>query len=59
MKNKISLILATLVILLGSCASQKKVPYMIDAETIPQEALDKIAANNEPRVMPAISLRLP
>ena len=38
MKNKISLILATLVILLGSCASQKKVPYMIDAEKIPQEA---------------------
>ena len=58
MKNKISLILATLVILLGSCASQKKVPYMIDAETIPQEALDKIAANNEPRVMPGDLLEI-
>ena len=58
MKNKLSLILATLIILLGSCASQKKVPYMIDAETIPQEALDKIAANNEPRVMPGDILEI-
>ena len=31
---------------------------MIDAETIPQEALDKIAANNEPRVMPGDLLEI-
>lgn len=51
MKSKISLIFATLLLVLGSCASSKKVPYMIDAETISQEALDKIVSSNEPIVM--------
>ena len=58
MNTKISIIFATLAIILGSCASTKKVPYMVDAETISNEELSKIASNTEPTVLPGDLLEI-
>lgn len=58
MNSKISIIFATLAIILGSCASTKKVPYMVDAETISNEELSKIASNTEPTVLPGDLLEI-
>ena len=43
MKNKLTFAIATLLVFLGSCTSSKNVPYLIDAETLPQEALNSIS----------------
>lgn len=58
MKNKLSLIFATFIFLLGSCASSKKVPYMIDAESIPQETLNKIVQNVPTTALPGDLLEI-
>lgn len=58
MKLKLSLILTTLLLILGSCASTKKVPYMVDAETIPQEALKQIEKSTDPTVRPGDLLEI-
>lgn len=58
MKIKLTFVFATLMLLMASCASTKKVPYMVDAETIPQEELRKIAKNAEPIVMPGDILEI-
>lgn len=50
MKIRLSFILTTLILILGSCSSTKKVPYMVDAETIPQEVLNQIEKGTDPIV---------
>ena len=44
--------------IITSCASTKKVPYMVDAETIPQEALQQVAKSSEPVIMPGDLLEI-
>ena len=41
-----------------SCASSKKVPYMVGAETIPQEALQQVAKSTDPVIMPGDLLEI-
>lgn len=41
-----------------SCASSKKVPYMVGAETLPQEALQQVAKNTDPVIMPGDLLEI-
>ena len=47
-----------LVIILTGCASTKKVPYMVGAESIPQETLQQVAKSNEPIIMPGDLLEI-
>lgn len=58
MKLKLSFFLATVLLILGSCSSTKKVPYMVDAETIPQEALKQIEKSTDPTVRPGDLLEI-
>ncbi len=52
MKFNLSLILTSILLILSSCGSTKKIPYMIDAETIPQSVLQQASQASEPIVMP-------
>lgn len=45
-------------LLVTGCSTWKKVPYMVDAETIPQESLQQIAKNTEPVIMPGDLLEI-
>lgn len=45
-------------LIVTSCASGKSVPYMVDAETIPQETLQQVAKNAEPIIMPGDLLEI-
>lgn len=40
------------------CASSKKVPYMVGAETISQDVLQQVAKNTEPIIMPGDLLEI-
>lgn len=51
-------VLMLVAVLVTGCASWKKVPYMVDAETIPQESLQQIAKNVEPVIMPGDLLEI-
>lgn len=46
------------VIFLSSCSSPKKVPYLIDAETIPTEVLTQAPTMAEPVIMPGDLLNI-
>lgn len=49
MKNYLKIASLTLAIILSSCSSaHKKVPYMVDAETIPTEVLSNVLTSGEP-----------
>lgn len=52
MKSKHLLILAAAAILMASCNTTKDVPYMIDAQTLPQDVLKAAARSSDPTVMP-------
>ena len=43
---------------MGSCSSTKKIPYLVEAETIPEEALAQINKSSDPRVMPGDILEI-
>ena len=58
MKNKLTFAIATLLVFLGSCTSSKNVPYLIDAETLPQEALNSITKNAPATVFPGDLLKI-
>ncbi len=58
MKHIINSSIAVLVLILTSCSAPKKVPYMVDAETIPTEVLAQVAAVTEPVVMPGDLLNI-
>ena len=58
MKNKLTFAIATLLVFLGSCTSSKNVPYLIDAETLPQEALNSITKNAPATVFPGDLLEI-
>ncbi|MEZ3591060.1 MAG: polysaccharide biosynthesis/export family protein [Muribaculaceae bacterium] len=45
-------------LLMASCSAPKKVPYMVDAETIPAEVLDQINPFAEPIAMPGDLLNI-
>lgn len=45
-------------IVITSCASAKKVPYMVEAETIPQEVLQQVAKSTDPVIMPGDLLEI-
>ncbi len=53
-----SSIVATTIIILASCSSPKKVPYMVNAETIPTEILAQANTITEPIVMPGDLLNI-
>ena len=58
MKYIHSAVILLIAMLVTSCASWKKVPYMVDAETIPQDALQQVAKNSEPIIMPGDLLEI-
>ncbi len=41
-----------------SCVSTKKIPYIVGAETIPQEALKEVATSSDPIIMPGDLLEI-
>lgn len=43
---------------ISGCASSKKVPYMVGAETISQDVLQQVAKNTEPIIMPGDLLEI-
>lgn len=45
-------------LVITSCASSKKVPYMVGAETISQDVLQQVAKNTEPIIMPGDLLEI-
>lgn len=52
--NKLSFpILLFILLLLGSCTSYKKVPYLQGAEDIPKEELNKLNKQYTPKIMPS------
>ena len=52
------LVVALVAFVITGCASSKKVPYMVGAETIPQETLQQVAKNIEPIIMPGDLLEI-
>ena len=52
MKSKNLLILAAVAIVMASCNTTKDVPYMIDAQSLPQDVLKAAARSSDPTVMP-------
>jgi polysaccharide export outer membrane protein len=50
--------IALFALLVASCASTKKIPYMVGAESIPQEALEQVTKNSEPIIMPGDLLEI-
>ena len=45
-------------LIVASCGSAKKIPYMVDAEVIPQETLNQVAKASEPIIMPGDLLEI-
>ena len=58
MKHIISSTIIVVAILLASCSSPKKVPYMVEAETIPTEILAQANTVAEPIAMPGDLLNI-
>lgn len=58
MKHIINSSIIIVAILLSSCSSPKKVPYMVEAETIPTEILAQANTVAEPIVMPGDLLNI-
>lgn len=58
MKKLHSVLILFIALYVTSCASWKKVPYMVDAETIPQESLQQVAQKTEPIIMPGDLLEI-
>ncbi|MBR1882675.1 MAG: polysaccharide biosynthesis/export family protein, partial [Muribaculaceae bacterium] len=52
------LLAALMVLLLGSCRTTKDVPYLIDADKLPQSVLDAAARMKEPIVMAGDMLQI-
>lgn len=52
------LVVVLVAFVITGCASSKKVPYMVGAETIPQETLQQVAKNIEPIIMPGDLLEI-
>ena len=52
------LVVALVAFVITGCESSKKVPYMVGAETIPQETLQQVAKNIEPIIMPGDLLEI-
>lgn len=52
MKSYLYPLLLALVLISGSCATSKKVPYMIDAENLPKDVLQQVSKSSDPIVMP-------
>ena len=45
-------------LIVASCVSTKKIPYMVEAEAIPQETLNQVAKVTEPVIMPGDLLEI-
>lgn len=45
-------------LIVASCVSTKKIPYMVEAEVIPQETLNQVAKVTEPVIMPGDLLEI-
>ncbi len=59
MKNCLKILPIVFVILFSSCSTAyKKVPYMIDAETIPVEVLSKLSVASDPVIAPGDLLNI-
>jgi polysaccharide export outer membrane protein len=52
MNLKFSFFLIAVTLLLASCGSTKEIPYMVDAESIPQDVLAQAAKTSDPVIMP-------
>ncbi len=58
MSNKLFIPLIVLFAAITSCKSPQKVPYLVEAENIPQEVLDRAAVITEPRIAPGDLLNI-
>lgn len=58
MKHIMPLVAALVVLIATSCSAPKKVPYMVDAETIPAEVLAQVNPIVEPVAMPGDLLNI-
>ena len=58
MKKSTLLMLAVIAIILASCGSGKDVPYLIDANKMPQDVLNAAARMNDPVLMPGDMLQI-
>ena len=58
MKKSSLLMLAVIAIILASCGSGKDVPYLIDANKLPQDVLNAAARMNDPVLMPGDMLQI-
>ena len=58
MKKSYLLMLAVIAIILASCGSGKDVPYLIDANKLPQDLLNAAARINDPVLMPGDMLQI-
>ena len=58
MKKSNLLMLAVIAIILASCGSGKDVPYLIDANKLPQDVLNAAARMNDPVLMPGDMLQI-
>ncbi len=58
MKKTTLLMLAIVALLLASCGSGKDVPYLINANQLPQDVLNAAARMNDPTLMPGDMLQI-
>lgn len=58
MKQVLPLFAAVTILMVTSCSAPKKVPYMVDAETIPAEVLAQVNPIEEPVAMPGDLLNI-
>lgn len=58
MRYLCSSIIILFVLFAISCTSTKNIPYMVGAESIPQETLEQVARNSEPIIMPGDLLEI-
>jgi len=58
MSNKKFFFIAALSVMMASCHAPKKVPYLVDAENVPQYALNQVNTFKEPLIVPGDLLNI-